>query len=111
MDTPRLLHVRVNVRDFARAVAWYESILELRAQGHWPPEEPTYAHFQTGETQFAISVADPVPAAGRYNFTVADVDHWWGKLRDRADVVEPYGTRRFTIRDLDGNELGFVRED
>ena len=36
--------------------------------------------------------------------------------RERADVVEqlidtPYGTRKFTIRDPDGNELGFVRED
>jgi uncharacterized glyoxalase superfamily protein PhnB len=23
----------------------------------------------------------------------------------------PYGTRKFTVRDPDGNELGFVRED
>lgn len=116
MDTPRLEHVRVNVSDFARAVAWYESILQLPAIGHWPPDDPKYAHFQAGQTQFAISVAEPVPAAGRYNFSVADVDQWWEKLRDRADVVEPlfdtpYGTRKFTIKDPDGNELGFVRED
>jgi uncharacterized glyoxalase superfamily protein PhnB len=42
---------------------------------------------------------DPVPAAGRYNFSVRDVDTWWEKLRDRAEVVEPlfdtaYGTRK-----------------
>ena len=43
----------MNVRDLARAVAWYESILELPAMGHWPPEAPTYVHFQTGPTQFA----------------------------------------------------------
>ena len=48
--------------------------------------------------------------------SVRDVDAWWAKLRDRAEVVEPlmdtpYGTRKFTIRDLGGNELGFVRED
>jgi hypothetical protein len=30
-------HVRVNVSDFNRAVAWYESILELRAESYWPP--------------------------------------------------------------------------
>ena len=40
----------------------------------------------------------------------------WEALRDRAEVVEPlfdtpYGTRKFTVRDPDGNELGFVRED
>ena len=58
----------------------------------------------------------PCLAAGRYNFSVRDVDAWWEALRDRAEVVEPlfdtpYGTRKFTVRDPDGNELGFVRED
>jgi predicted enzyme related to lactoylglutathione lyase len=116
VDFPRLEHVRVNVSDFARAVAWYEEILGLPAQSHWPPEAPKYAHFQTGSTQFAISELDPVPAAGRYNFSVRDVDAWWEQLRDRAEVIEPlfdtpYGTRKFTVCDPDGNELGFVRED
>lgn len=111
---PRLLHVRVNVSDFARSVAWYESILGISAEGHWPPEEPAYAHFNPGGAQLAISVMDPVPAAGRYN--VDDVDQWWTDLRDRAHVVEPlfdtpYGTRNVTISDPDGNELGFVRAD
>ena len=37
-------------------------------------------------------------------------------IRDRAALVEPlfdtpYGTRKFTVRDPDGNQLGFVRED
>lgn len=58
---------------------------------------------------------EPVPAAGRYNFSGEDVDQLWADLRERADVVEPlydtpYGTRKFTIRDPDGNELGFVRD-
>jgi uncharacterized glyoxalase superfamily protein PhnB len=40
---------------------------------------------------------DPVPAAG-------------------AEVVEPlfdtaYGTRKLTVKDPEGNELGFARED
>ena len=35
-------------------------------------------------------------------------------LKDGVEIVEPlfdtaYGTRKFTIRDLDGNELGFVK--
>jgi predicted enzyme related to lactoylglutathione lyase len=116
VDPPRLEHVRVNVSNFGRSVAWYESILGLPARSHWPPEAPKYAHFDTGAAQFAISELDPVPAAGRYNFSVRDVDAWWEKLRDRAEVVEPlfdtpYGTRKFTLKDPDGNELGFVRED
>jgi predicted enzyme related to lactoylglutathione lyase len=116
VDPPRLEHVRVNVSDFNRAVAWYESILELRAESYWPPEAPKYAHFQTGAAQFALSELEPVPAAGRFNFSVRDVDAWWEKLYNRAQVVEPlfdtpYGTRKFTIKDPDGNELGFVKED
>jgi len=85
MDAPRLEHVRVNVSDFGRAVVWYEDVLGLPAEGHWPPDAPKYAHFQTGAAQFAISEVDPVPAAGRYNFSVKDVDAWWG---------DPAGSRR-----------------
>ena len=90
--------------DFRRAVAWYEEILGLEAESYWPPEALKYAHFETGAAQFAISELDPVPAAGRYNFSVRDVDAWWEKLRGRAEVVEPlfdtpYGTRKFTVRD------------
>jgi predicted enzyme related to lactoylglutathione lyase len=117
-DLPRLEHVRVNVSDLQRAVAWYEDVLELTATSYWPAEAPTYAHFDTGAAQFAMSVLQPVPAAGRYNFSIRDVDRWWEKLRDRAgvEVVEalfdtPYGSRKFTVRDPDGNEIGFVRED
>ena len=85
VDAPRLEHVRVNVSDFRRAVTWYESTLGLPARSHWPPEDPKYAHFDTGGAQFAISELDPVPAAGRCNVSVIDVDSWWAKLRDRAD--------------------------
>ena len=49
-----------------------------------------------------------------FNFKVGDVDAGWSRLSPNADVIEPlfdtpYGTRKFTIRDLDGNELGFVQ--
>jgi uncharacterized glyoxalase superfamily protein PhnB len=42
------------------------------------------------------------------------VDALWERLKDRVEVVEelfdtPYGSRKFTIRDPDGNELGFVQ--
>lgn len=102
------------MRDLRRSIAWYENTLGLRAEGHWPPEAPTYVHFTCGPTQFALGAYEPAPARGaRFNFEVGDVDAWWLRLRD-GDVVEPlfdtpYGTRKFTIRDPDGNELGFVQ--
>jgi catechol 2,3-dioxygenase-like lactoylglutathione lyase family enzyme len=115
MDTPRLTHVRVNVKDLDKAIAWYEDLLGVPAEGHWPPDAPAYAHFTLGPAQYALGAYQPVPAQGaRFNFEVNDVDAWWQRLRADADVVEPlfdtaYGTRKFTIRDPDGNELGFVQ--
>lgn len=43
-----------------------------------------------------------------------DVDELWARVGSRTKVVEPlfdtdYGTRKFTICDPDGNELGFVQ--
>jgi predicted enzyme related to lactoylglutathione lyase len=115
MDTPRLTHIRVNVRDLTTASQWYERLLGVPATNHYPPEAPTYAHFTVGPVQFALGQYEPAPATGaRFNFEVNDVDAWWSQLRESADVLEPlfdtpYGTRKFTIRDPDGNELGFVQ--
>lgn len=114
MDTPRLTHVRINVADLHAAIDWYERHLGVRAEGHWPPDAPTYAHFRFGPSQLGLGQYAPAPAVGaRFNFEVDDVEAWWERLRD-GDVIEPladtpYGTRKFTIRDPDGNELGFVR--
>ena len=52
---------------------------------------------------------------GRFNFSVDDPDSLWQRLKDVAVVIEPlfdtpYGTRKFTIADPDGNELGLVRD-
>ena len=115
MDSPRFVHARVNVADLPAAIAWYERLFGVPAEGHWPPDAPTYAHFTLGGAQFALGRYEPVPAAGaRFNFEVGDVDGWWARLGPSADVLEPlqdtaYGTRKFTIRDPDGNELGFVQ--
>lgn len=40
------------------------------------------------------------------------MDELWEALQDKVEIVEalfdtPWGTRKFTIRDLDENELGF----
>jgi predicted enzyme related to lactoylglutathione lyase len=115
VDTPRLTHVRVNVRDLTAAVGWYERLFGIAAGGHWPVDEPTYAHFTLGPTQYALGQYEPAPSQGaRFNFEVENVDAWWARVGPDADVLEPlfetpYGTRKFTIRDPDGNELGFVQ--
>lgn len=115
MDIPRLTHVRVNVRDLGISIDWYERLLGATAEGHWPPDAPTYVHFNLGAAQFALGQYEPVPASGaRFNFEVEDIDAWWQKLNHDSDVLErltdtPYGTRKFTICDPDGNELGFVQ--
>lgn len=51
-----------------------------------------------------------------YNFTVNDPDPLWEQLKDdpRVRIVEAlfttsYGSRKFTVADPDGNEIGFVR--
>lgn len=110
----RLTHVRANVCDLSAAIDWYSEMLGFEVRNSWPLDEPNYVDFvpQEGAT-FSIMAADPVPSGGRFNFSVENVDALWEKLKDRVEVVEPlfdtaYGSRKFTILDLDGNELGFV---
>jgi catechol 2,3-dioxygenase-like lactoylglutathione lyase family enzyme len=78
----------VNVRDLVAAIDWYERLLGVRAEGHWPPEDPTYAHFTLGAAQLALGQYEPAPATGaRFNFEVDDVDAWWQRLSRDADVL------------------------
>lgn len=60
-------------------------------------------------------VADTSGTSARFNFKVDDVDTLWLSLKDKVIIIEsietmPYGNRKFTIADPDGNELGFVQE-
>jgi catechol 2,3-dioxygenase-like lactoylglutathione lyase family enzyme len=111
----RLLHVRANVRNLEKAIQWYGEVLGFELDSVWPPGAPVYADFHLQEgAVFAIAVAETVPSGARFNFAVQDVDALWEQLKDKVTVVEPlfdtpYGTRKFTLRDPDGNELGFTR--
>jgi catechol 2,3-dioxygenase-like lactoylglutathione lyase family enzyme len=111
----RLVHVRANVRDLDRAIEWYCERLGFEVDSVWPSDAPVYADFNVQEgAVFAIGVAQPVPAGARFNFAIEDVDAFWNRLKDAVEIVEPlfdtpYGTRKFTVRDLDGNELGFTK--
>ena len=106
--------MRANVSDLRRAVEWYEDTLGFEVESYWPPANPNYAHFKAaGGATFAVMEA--TGRGARFNFTVDDPDEFWNRVKDNVTVVEPlfdtpYGTRKFTIADPDGNELGFVRD-
>ncbi len=111
----RLRHVRANVRDLNKAIGWYRDCLGFELDSLWPKEAPIYADFHSQEgAVFSIGVAGQAPSSARFNFGIEDVDAFWEQLKGKVDIVEPihntpYGTRKFTIRDLDGNELGFTK--
>lgn len=87
--------------------------------GRWPKDNPNYYDFlgpEGGGATFSIGQAEHggIYHGGRTNFTVEDVDALWEQLKDKVTVIEPlwdtpWGTRKFTIADPDGNELGFVK--
>lgn len=110
----RLNHVRINVKDLFRSIEWYENVLGFKTDGKpYPADNPVYIGFERDEgATFSIMVDTGVPSHGRFNFDVFHVDEFWEKIKDKVEVVEPlfdtpYGTRKFTIKDPDGNELGF----
>lgn len=112
-----LTHVRANVRDLRMAIEWYENVLGFECTGADINEKWQYADFACAEgAVFAIAVDENVPSHGRFNFDVDDVDALWNTLKSRVEIIQPietmpYGTRKFTIKDLDGNELGFVQQN
>ncbi|MDP3305086.1 MAG: VOC family protein, partial [Erysipelotrichaceae bacterium] len=64
---------------------------------------------------FSIMVAVTSGTSARFNFKVDDVDTLWESLEGKVKIIDtietmPYGNRKFTIADPDGNELGFVQE-
>ena len=113
----RLTHVRANVRDLHKAIEWYESVLGFECTGADINDKWQYADFANdGGAVFAIAVDVNVPSHGRFNFDVDDADALWENLKNKVNIVQaietmPYGTRKFTIKDLYGNELGFVQQN
>ena len=112
----RLTHVRANVHDLDKAVEWYESVLGFECDCKDIHEQGGYAHFVSdGGAVFALATDENVPSHGRFNFDVDDVDALWKRLKGKAEIVNPveiaHGTRYFSIKDLDGNVLGFCQRN
>lgn len=112
----RLAHVRANVSDLYKSIEWYEKILGFECTGADINDSWSYADFECGEgATFAIAVSSKGTTSARFNFNVDNVNELWEQLKDRVTVIEaietmPYGNRKFTIADPDGNELGFVQQ-
>lgn len=112
----RLTHTRANVTDLHKSIAWYENVLGFECLGADITDRWQYAQFKCAEgASFSIMVAEISGTSARFNFKVDDVDTLWESLKDKVNIVEtietmPYGNRKFTIADPDGNELGFVQE-
>lgn len=112
----RLTQVRANVTDLEKSIEWYETMLGFKCSFKNITDRWQYAQFDSSEgAVFSIMVADTAGANARFNFKVDDVDSIWNTLKDRVTIIEtietmPYGNRKFTIADPDGNEIGFVQE-
>ena len=104
------LFAGIPVRDYDRAVAWYERLL-----GGAPTFLPnaTEAVWELAEHRYVYVVVRPEHAGhAMHTVFVGDLD---ARLRDIAarglepDQQETYenGVRKATFRDPDGNEIGF----
>ncbi len=111
----RLNHIRVNVSDINQSLKWYTEILGFEMDSGWPPENAVYYDFKSIEgATFSIMEVKSGKSYGRFNFNIDEVEELWEKLKDKVEIAEPlfetpWGTKKFTICDLDGNELGFGR--
>jgi catechol 2,3-dioxygenase-like lactoylglutathione lyase family enzyme len=108
-----LAHVKVMVKDIEKSLKWYTEILGFEVDSCYPETNPVYYDFKSdGGACFAIGFDENMTPNGRFNFKCGDTDALWEKLKDKVTVIEPiwdtpWGTRKFTIADPDGNELGF----
>ena len=107
-------HIKLGVSNLETSLKWYTEVLGFEVDSCYPEENPVYYDFKGTGVCFAIGLAEggKIYHGGRTNFDVENVDELWEKLKNKVDVIEPiwdtpWGTRKFTIADPDGNELCF----
>lgn len=106
------LHPELAVADVPAAVDFYTSKLGFTPGFTWG-EPVVMAGVNLGETQVFLSRGTPGPRGCALRFVVGDADALFEFQRaNGVEVVVPpgdreYGLRDFSVRDLDGYELGF----
>lgn len=110
MQRPTIGYVNVFVRDFERALAFYQDVLGLEVAGRDP--EFGYASFRAGPIRFAIARTDDPALVGRHTgvgFIVADIDAVYRELTGKGVEFEmpptrqPWGGVLALMKDPDGN--------
>ncbi len=106
----------IEVSDLARSRKFYEEILGFEPNDSYEPMK--WIAYDCGAQFFAIREIPHLPKRNNFditNFTLADVEALWKKVKDKAEVDEelaimPWGSYKFVVKDPDGYRLGFVAD-
>lgn len=112
----KLTHIKIGVSDIEKSLKWYTDVLGFEIDSCYPEENPIYYGFKETGTCFAIGLVEngKIYNGSRINFEMEEVDWFWEQLKNKVTVIDPiydtpWGTRKFTIADPYGNELGFCK--
>jgi catechol 2,3-dioxygenase-like lactoylglutathione lyase family enzyme len=100
------------VADVDRAVAWYSDVLGMTPIWRW---EDHTAGMTIGDLELYLDRADR-PSPSRVSVFVDDADAAYEQYRAAGAVFaegledKPWGVRRFTVRDPDGNLIDVSHE-
>ena len=106
------VHPTLSVGDIRAAVDFYTTRLGFTLGFHWG-DPPTFAGVHLGQVQVFLQQGPPSPAGCEVNFVVGDVDELYAyHCATGIEIIVPpgdreYGLRDYSVRDLDGYELGF----
>ncbi|HXD58764.1 MAG TPA: VOC family protein [Thermoleophilaceae bacterium] len=100
------------VSDVERAVAWYQEVLGLTPTWTW---EDRTVGMSIGDLELYLDRADK-PSPSRVSVYVDDAEAAYEQYRAAGAVfaegleTKPWGVRRFTVRDPDGNLIDVSHE-
>jgi catechol 2,3-dioxygenase-like lactoylglutathione lyase family enzyme len=97
------------VRDLARTIEFYTSVLNFETSGSWPTDEPTFAILERDDTilQFYMSGQNDSCGFGTISIDTDDARSVHSALAEKVVIewgpeVYWYGRREFSFRDPDG---------
>jgi catechol 2,3-dioxygenase-like lactoylglutathione lyase family enzyme len=110
----------LRVADLQRAIDWYTQVLGFRVVWRSPGDGGGEdCMLQAGAIDLLLStgahLGGPPALTGTLYFEMDGVAELYAQIKDRVEVVwpleeQPYGTREFGVRDLDGYLLALAEE-